>query len=125
MFDKHIHPPTGLSHVTVTEYRAPTDESVKILRELEQAAQARITNSVRVADTSFECVIHTHDDYVNDGIQLAAVFKINGKRLVVKTSVKNPYTEETAAEHLVKALSECIAAEVLAPIFHDAFKGMK
>lgn len=125
MFDKHIHPPTGLSHVEITEKHAPTTESVRLLREMEAAAQDSITNSVRVKSTEIDCVVHTYNDFVNDSIKLGVVLKINGKRIVAELSVPNPYTEDYVAEQVVEALSRRIAAEALAPVFHKAFKGLK
>lgn len=48
MFDRTFIQPTRTEYVdrnvTVTEKRAPTDESVKLLAEMEEAARARITN---------------------------------------------------------------------------------
>lgn len=125
MFDKHIHPPTGLSHVEITEKRAPTTDSVRLLREMEASARDSITNSVRVKSTEIDCVVHTYDDFVNDSIKLGVVLKLNGKRIVVELSVHNPCTEDYVSEQAVEAVSRRIAAEVLAPVFHKAFKGMK
>ena len=65
---------------TVHEHRAPTDASVKLLREMEQAAEAKVVNAVRVGNTSFECVVHREVDNMNDQAVFRAVFKLNGKR---------------------------------------------
>ena len=41
-------------NVNVTEHRAPTDESVKLLREMEAKAEAEVIKAVAVGNQSFE-----------------------------------------------------------------------
>ena len=53
-------------HVTVTEKRAPTDESVKLLREMEAKAEAEVVKAVSVSNSTFECVIHQQIDNLSD-----------------------------------------------------------
>lgn len=64
----------------VVEHRAPTDESVRLLREMEAEAERKLLSSVRVGDTSFECVVH---EYISpaDGFSHTwrAIFSLGGK----------------------------------------------
>ena len=41
--------------VKVTEQRAPTDDSVRLLKEMEEAARKKITESTTVHNTEFTC----------------------------------------------------------------------
>ena len=73
---------TRTEYVTreVYEHRAPTDASVKLLREMEQAAEAKVIEAVRVGNTSFECVVHREQDMMSDQVLFRAVFKLNGRQ---------------------------------------------
>ena len=73
---------TRTEYVTreVHEHRAPTDASVKLLREMEQAAEAKVIEAVRVGNTSFECVVHQAHDVMSDQVLFRAVFKLNGQQ---------------------------------------------
>ena len=73
---------TRTEYVTrdVHEHRAPTDASVKLLREMEQAAEAKVIEAVRVGNTTFECVVHQAHDMLNDQVLFRAVFKLNGRQ---------------------------------------------
>ena len=83
MFD-HYHlanitrPP---EHTTITEHRAPTDDSVRLLVEMERAAERKVIEAVRVTDTPVECVIHVREDFLNDRRTYVAVFKVGGSKM--------------------------------------------
>src|SRR5437899_141820 len=71
------------SHVTervtehVHEHRAPTDESVRLLSEMEKAARDKIVEAIHVGDTTFECVVHIERRFADDSTYLIAVFSLN------------------------------------------------
>ena len=53
---------------TTTEYRAPTDESVRLLKEMEEKAREKIIDSFTVNDTHFECKFFQEMDVVTQEI---------------------------------------------------------
>jgi hypothetical protein len=67
-------------NINVHEHRAPTDQSVALLKEMEKAAAEKIVETIRVGDTRFECVVHSERDCMNDQIIMRAVFSLNGRR---------------------------------------------
>ena len=78
MFDKTIVFPTKIygnsyTPVTVTEKRAPTDESVRLLKEMEEKAREKIIDSFTVNDTHFECKFFQEMDVVTQEIGRAHV----------------------------------------------------
>ncbi len=93
MFDRYITHPGSLFHssrseVNVNEKRAPTDESIRILQEMEEKAAARILKSavltgegVEVAYVLFDRVYH-HAGYV-----LKIGMKFNGKFEMLSTTL--------------------------------------
>lgn len=125
MFDQHIRRTevmnvhetsthTAQNYSTVTEKRAPTDESIRLLREMEAAAKASVLKAIRVANTEFECVIHTKNDHLNGRLDVMAVFQMNGKRCVVNTYV-DPFTDKghDAVTRLVNEVAKEVAHNII------------
>lgn len=102
--------------VSVTEKRAPTDESVRLLREMEAAAEKRVLEAVRVSDTKFECVIHSMKQPLSGETMLRAIFKLNGEKLVADYTAKYGCTAEDALIGLRDAVAKKIANSI-APMF--------
>lgn len=118
MFDTHI---THLSnspnsvHVTVNEKRSPTDESVKLLMEMEKKAQEKIDKSIRLNSTNIDVVIHSYQDFNDQFIHFRIHYMLNGVRRTVVHAVPMHLVddEEGIAKALLKALSEDIALNLL------------
>lgn len=85
MFDRVVVQPTKRVHetrdVTVTEQRAPTDESVRLLREMETVARDQIVEAMIVRDTALEATIHRMHDLASHRDIFRAVFSLNGVKL--------------------------------------------
>lgn len=100
--------------VNVHEHRAPTDESVKLLKEFEEKAQAKVIEAVHVGNTEFECVIHGELDMMSDQFILLAVFKLNGKQMKAEHRFRPRSTDGHAAiAGLQTAIAQTIAGEIL------------
>lgn len=102
---KHIH-----------HHRAPTDDSVRLLKELEEKAQAKIIEAVHVGDTTFDCVVHFQRTMIDDNVCLLAVFSLNGKKITVEHKERQDrYDRREAFLALRDAMAKEIAGQVLAP----------
>jgi hypothetical protein len=103
-------------HVTVTEKRAPTDESVRLLREMEDKAEQQVVEAVKVGDAVFECVVHMIREPMSLDTICRAIFSLNGKQISVdsRTSDYNSKPEDVARA-LVEAVSRRIAEEIVLP----------
>lgn len=100
------------------EHRAPTDESVRVLREMEAAAEKKVLDAVRVENTLVECVVHSYEDYLNDMARYKAVFKINGvKREATHECGIGEQSQEQIAMALRDAVAKVIATEMIAASF--------
>lgn len=130
MFDRpqiYLHTGhSGPSHVTVTktEKRAPTDESVKLLREMEAAAKDQVLAAVRMENTPVDGVLHVMEDVMNDQTRLACVFKVNGKRLEARHEAMRGTKPADMAMGLRDAIAEVIANELTTSVLAacDALK---
>jgi hypothetical protein len=112
-------------NVNVTEKRAPTDESVRLLREMEDRAQARIVATTRVQDMGIDCVIHKMLDIANCETKYAVIYSLNGKKHRVdhvSNDLRAESRDEAArrvARELMTAMAEHMAINLLAGAFRN------
>lgn len=112
-------------NVNVTEKRAPTDESVRLLREMEDAAEKEIIKAVRVGDTMIECVVHQNFSVIDDLIELRAVFSLNGIQKTAKHAVNAHKAEDDPQivwDGLRNEVAKIIASEMIADAFNASLR---
>lgn len=97
--------------VNVTEKRAPTDESVRLLKEMEEAARTKIEDTFVLKNNGFECRIYTQLECNTYDYVITAVYLLNGKKLRSEARVSKYDIESSGMEKHVK-LFEAIQAEV-------------
>lgn len=107
---------------TIIEKKAPTDESVRLLRDMEQKARDSIIGAVRIKDCPIDCVIHTHEDLLNGQKLFKTIYSVNGKKYVVDTTVDQWTDADEAAQKLVNDLACDIARTLIAPYLRSALK---
>lgn len=129
MFDKTYYMPHEMakhstSSVTVTERRAPTDESVKLLREMEEAAQKRIIDSTIVRNNDFNCRINKVFDGRNGCYRYCVIYELNGKKHTVNYMDIgfDDLSIEMVAEGLRDAVAHHLAAHMLSSAFSQVGK---
>ncbi len=112
---------------TVHEHRAPTDASVKLLMEMEQAAEAKVIEAIHVGNTVFECVVHMERNYLADDILLRAVFKLNGRQMKAEhrlqawtfSALSTADINRAAAVGIRDEVAKVIATEMIGPAFAE------
>lgn len=115
-------PPIVIAASTKTEYatrevnvhRAPTDESVRLLKEMEDAARNRIVDSMYIEDTACACVVQSFDNVIDRSISLVATLSINGEKMEVE------YRGRDAPEAAVIKLRDMVAVRIAETILHPA-----
>jgi len=110
------------SHIsaTVTEKRAPTDESVRLLREMECAAFGEVLRRMPLESNEFkgQMIVHrNHSTYVETA---SCAFELNGQKMLV--SVELSEDKYKTADRLLQAVAERIATVMLTPLFHKVLK---
>lgn len=123
MFDTYLLGRPRTEYVTreVHEHRAPTDESVKLLREMEQAADAKRTASMQMPGNLFQGVVEAYRNNADATIHARAVFDLNGKRL----SAVVHQGDHKEPSDLLKALHQRMAEVVAAEILVDMTRGLR
>jgi len=105
--------------VRVTEKRAPTDESVRLLKEMEDEARAKVIESVRVQNCGIEAVIHRYDDPLACETKFAIIYTLNGERRAVR------HTEDalnTSIEKTIDALWKALADDIAGRLLKNAWR---
>lgn len=119
---------SGPTHTTVTEKRAPTDDSARLLNELQKEAENRIIKTIRVQDTNIDCMIHIWRNPMNYTTTFRMVYSLGSKQYVVDHEEKDLISVDelnydvkirNIFRRLVKVLAEDIAENVLVKPFMD------
>ncbi len=103
------------SDVEVTEHRAPTDESVQLLKEMEQAARAKMLDCIPLGNTSLDIKLLIESEPFGMDHSMTLLMKVNGTSHRCKLGVPDDFRYMTKTERQ-KVVGDCIAKE-LASIF--------
>lgn len=116
------HEPQDVSvTTTIHEHRAPTDKSVELLKEMEQAARDKIEASINVGGNGFECVVQFERDHMRDQLIAKAIFKLNGRQMRADAAVTGCERRDadggcgTLIGRLRDAIAQEIAVQMLGP----------
>lgn len=127
MFDRTIILPTQnrTQYLTseVKEHRAPTDQSVALLKEMEAAARAKVIESIKVGDTVFECVVHIEFDGNSGDVVYLAVFSLNGKKMTVEHRA-SVFADKDDPKKWVLELRDKIGREIASTILQHSLSGL-
>lgn len=125
MFDKYIYPSGGSkyvsSSVTVHEHRAPTDESLRILDEMERKVLNRIVQSAVLTGEGIEIPYVTMEHEVTDfGYVIRAGMKCNGKWENISIKLRPAEWDRCKhfQEELVKTIVDKMAEKLASVMFN-------
>lgn len=121
MFDKSLNVfDRGSSRVDMTvrieEKRAPTDESVKLLREMEQAARDSVLLSATVGqDNELKALLTLNQNLFDMSYELHAKLKINDRPIDVSVSFRRTptTTQQSTVEEIVVLIARKLAENVV------------
>ena len=106
---------------TTTEYRAPTDESVRLLKEMEEKAREKIIDSFTVSDTHFECKFFQEMDVTTQEMKYVVIYSMNGKKRTVNVRVERDVIADNYKK-IISAVANDIAHAMLADPFVKAMR---
>lgn len=125
MFDRtivHQAPDHIRAEINVTEKRAPTDDSVRLLREMEAKAKAEVIKAVAINDNLFNGVIHTMFDALSYRTTVRLVYSMNGKKLTTDYQINDSRSLDDSIAGLIDAVARDIAIEILRKPISEAMK---
>jgi hypothetical protein len=104
------------------EHRAPTDQSVALLREMEAAALGRVLHSGRLESNSFNCEWKVmRDDHAMTATAVCR-FDLNGEEhtVTVPIAIGMSRSREAMAETILAAVQRKVAMQLTLPLFMSA-----
>ncbi len=115
MFDTLVVRPTQYVHTTIKEYRAPTDESVKLLKEFEEKAEKKLIASARLDNNFVKATYHAFKDNLMMETQLVIRAEINGNVVDWRDTIKDYQfkDEEEQVLHIYECLGKMLAKEII------------
>lgn len=115
---RYYHVRSSPSHVSVhhEEKRAPTDESVRLLREMEAKAREQIEQSLRIESCGIEAIVHRQDDPMDAKTRFAIHYKVNGHQRKCYASGDWKADAMENLEAVWKALADDLAAYLMSGI---------
>ena len=109
---------------TVTEKRAPTDDSVRLLKEMEKAARDKIIASIELDSNLVKGRVFVMKECLSGKNKFAVIMNINGKRIEIQASTDEFDSPEAQMQQLYQEIGMRIAAEVMPDVYDEARKGM-
>lgn len=86
--------------VIVNEYKASTDESIKLLNEFQEKAKENLCYSVRINQTFINAIaFFFREDHMDDGFEVYYKFGLNDSEFKVKTFISDNEWEESRMKH--------------------------
>lgn len=104
---------------TIVEKRAPTDESVKLLKEMEEAARKKVEETIVVADTSFQCKIQKEFDGMSYQDMYHVSYSMNGLKQNVLIRVDRH--ENLTPAQVAVVIRDRVAVDIANVMLQTAF----
>jgi hypothetical protein len=105
---------------TINVNRAPTSDSVRLLKEMEEAALKKIVSEIRVQDNSFNFVAEVYKDHLCFQDKLLVKYSINSMEDSITIELPNRYEAINNDEYIrliYKRLCDRLAENVLKEVY--------
>ena len=110
--------------VNVHEHRAPTDESVTLLREMERAVEERRIGSFHLEGNDLNGTVEALRCMTDQSVIFMAVFDLNGRRITVKHQVHDHIKPIEMMHGLRDAIAERLAVEIIEPSLNGLVRSL-
>jgi len=120
MFDTYYESPRCIS-TTVHEHRAPTDESVKLLKEMEQKIEEKILAVFQTDKDNFlqGSVVHKVINPMIAATELIILYILNGEKFEHRIKVDEigfRLDKDRAMRELAQAISNTVTMKILSKV---------
>lgn len=106
--------PSGPKHITVTEQRAPTDESIRLYGEMVAKAKAAVESEIAVESTGVHATVWRED--LGSGSLMKAKIEIGGHTIQAEVDMRRAGGREEMMKQLSESLGKKIATAALMPL---------
>jgi hypothetical protein len=109
----------GITHAEteIHEHRAPTDKSVALLSEMEQAARGKLLSVNRLINNTLEATWYVFDDPVSWDLRGVLQFKLNGREFKIDVPLERHLCTADQARRMAEKLIQLISVELTKQLF--------
>lgn len=128
MFDTYVQRHTTEyvdRNITVKEYKAPTDESVKLLNEITEKALNNIVKTFSTSNNTLQTKVAVYQDHRMQVNEFMCKFTLNGKDHMLRVEINAYETPDmnSMVEKLYTKVCEKLSQELMQPFFQELKKG--
>lgn len=128
MFDTYVQRHTTEyvdRNITVKEYKAPTDESVKLLNEITEKALNNIVKTFSTSNNTLQAKVAVYQDHRMQVNEFMCKFTLNGKDHMLRVEINAYETPDmnSMVEKLYMKVCEKLAQELMQPFFQELKRG--
>lgn len=128
MFDTYVQRHTTEyvdRNITVKEYKAPTDESVKLLNEMTEKALNNIVKTFSTSNSTLQAKVAIYRDRLMEVNEFMCKFTLNGKDHMLRVEINAYETPDmnSMVEKLYTRVCEKLAQELMQPFFQELKRG--
>lgn len=99
--------------INSTERRAPTDESVRLLKEMRQAAEDDLVDVVQIHSNKLDGKCFVFENHPTNSLRVRFVFDLNGERIDWTVDVDKFQTPEDRLEFLRAEVAKRFAQHLI------------
>lgn len=128
MFDTYVQRHTTEyveRNITVKEYKAPTDESVKLLNDMTEKALNNIVKTFSTSNNTLQAKVSVYQDHRLQVNEFMCKFTLNGKDHMLRVEINAYETPDmdSMVEKLYTKVCEKLAQELMQPFFQELKRG--
>jgi hypothetical protein len=118
----------GDQNVNVTEKRAPTDESVRLLREMEASAKKEVEKAFNIHDNKLNCLVQFAQNMIDDTMKVRVTYDLNKARYTTDVALPmwdilmNPLVDN--CQFIIDEVAKDMAKNIVAPALGELFSQM-
>lgn len=99
--------------IDIHEYRAPTDESVRLLKEFEEKALEKLYSTTRLENNTFNVVWHVFREYITLENKVVCRYKLNDIEYKFEFAIDSMYNSKKISEQVIEKVKNAVAEHLL------------
>lgn len=118
MFGFNSHSHSHSHNYKVTEVKAPTDESIKLYKEMLEKSRTDLVDAFKIKSNSFECSAAIYRNISSFSFTVVIKFLLNDRKHVMDFNIEeyNVNQREDLVREIVKKFSESLVEIILADL---------
>ena len=107
-------------NISIKEQRAPTDESVRLLKEMETEAHSKLIDTIDLESNVLNGKILLFNDHLNHSIKVIALIEINNKKHEFECKIPGYVVRiDNSKENIYRQIYELIGAKITRMLMND------